>query len=235
MIVNGKGEAEKKFRAVQIVKLLREDLTHKRVLDLGCGEGHVSREMAETAHQVVGYDLRPYPVQAELATAKLRFSHDRLDVAAAPYDFILLYDVLDHLEGEDPVAFLTWAGGLLSHGGKMFIRTHPWTSRHGGHLYEIGLNKAFLHLALTPDELARLGHTPPPMLRLARPQASYESLFKDAGLKVLEKKVHGEAVDEFFSGALLDRMIKITWKGTVDRAEALKIIGNSFIDYKLGA
>lgn len=235
MIVNGKGESEKQFRAVQVVKLLREDLTHKRVLDLGCDEGYISRELSEVAHQVVGYDLKPRPTWDGLANAKLRFSQDRSDVAAAPYDFILLYDVIDHLEGEDPVALLTWANGLLSHGGKIFVRAHPWTSRHGGHLYEIGLNKAFLHLALTPDELARLGHTPPPALRLARPQASYESLFKDAGLKVLEKKVHGETVDEFFSGALLDRMIKITWKGAIDRAEALKIIGNSFIDYKLGA
>lgn len=235
MIVSNKGEAERRFRAVQIVKLLHQDLTNKRVLDLGCDEGYISRELAETAHQVIGYDLKAKPSWETITAPNLRFTTNRNDVASAPYDFILLYDVLDHLEGEDPAKFLAWVQGLLVPGGTIFLRTHPWTSKHGGHLYEIGLNKAFMHLALTPDELARLGHTPPAVLRVARPQASYELLFREAGLKVLEKKAHTEPVDGYFSGNLLDRIIKITWKGAIEPAEALKIMSNSFIDYKLGA
>lgn len=234
MVVTHKGQSEKQFRALQIARLLGQ-FDGQTVLDVGCDEGYIAREIGHQARKVVGYDIRHSPTWTKLSNDVVSFTKDRTAVEAERYDTIVLYDVLDHLEGEDPVKFMTWINSLMAPGGRVFVRTHPWTSKHGGHLYEKGHNKAFLHLAMTPDELIQAGIDLPPNLRLTRPMAAYEHIFKNAGLKVTARKGHSEPVDPFFNGNLLQRIIKVTWKGAIDPSDALKIMANSFIDYDLGA
>lgn len=237
MIVTHRGQAEKQFRALQISRYLGT-FTNQTVLDVGCGDGYIAREIANHAKEVVGYDII---MNSEWFTDKMKvgavltFVAEREMVEKKDYDAIIMYDVLDHLEGDDPVKFMSWLNSLLNPGGRIIVRTHPWTSKHGGHLYENGPNKAFLHLAMTPDELVQADIDVPPNLRFNRPRAAYEYIFKTAGLKIAECNGHLEPVDSFFTGEILDRIIKITWKGAIDPANALKIMGNSFIDYILTA
>lgn len=229
-----KGSGEKQFRAIQISRLLG-NFDGKTVLDVGCDEGYLSREIGARAKKVVAYDLKPAKTWDKFKTDTLSFTADKVEVEGAQYDIIVLYDVLDHLAGEDPVKFMAWLNSLLAQGGKVVVRCHPWTSRHGSHLYENGHNHAFYHLALTPDELVQEGVDLQGGFRINRPMAAYEHIFKGAGFKIVERKAFADAVEPFFSGEVLDRIIKVTWKGEIDQAGALKIMSNSFIDYTLGA
>jgi 2-polyprenyl-3-methyl-5-hydroxy-6-metoxy-1,4-benzoquinol methylase len=235
MNVANRGDLEKQFRAVQIVSLMQLNLNGKKVLDLGCGEGHVAKEIGNQAKKAVGMDIHSHNSWDRLTSRLVSYTDDRKQAQEwGPYDAIILYDVLDHLEGQDPVGFMTWVASLLADDeSQIFIRTHPWTSKHGSHLYETGLNKAYAHLALTPDELAQMGVDVKPNLRIIRPMAAYEHTFKEAKLKTTDRKGHNEPVDPFFTGDILDRIVKVTWRGQIDLEAALKVMSNQFIDYVL--
>jgi 2-polyprenyl-3-methyl-5-hydroxy-6-metoxy-1,4-benzoquinol methylase len=213
-------------------------LEGKTVLDCGCGEGYNAREMTNSAAKVVGYDIKEDPNWPGRSKDNLILTTEKpMVTSSAPYDVVVLYDVLDHLQGEDPEAFMQWISSMVVSGGRIFTRTHPWTSKTGGHFYETA-NKAWLHLALTPDELAKAGlTTKEPNLRIIRPMAAYELWFKNAGLTVEDKQVKAEEVDEWFTrnehNSLLQRIIKVTWAGTVDETVARRIMSNQWIDYLL--
>ncbi len=226
-------DSEKQFRALQVARLLRTNLTNLTVLDAGCGDGYIASELANQAQTVVGYDLRPDPNWDKLSNAVVSYTTNRVVVETHKYDLIVLYDVLDHLEAEDPVKFMTWLNSLLAPTGRAFVRTHPWTSRHGGHQYEYGCNKAYVHLALTPDELAKAGITLMPSLRINRPMAVYEQIFKEANFRVTERWTHVDQVEPFFIGEALNRIQQVTWRGNITAEGALKILTNQFIDYEL--
>jgi SAM-dependent methyltransferase len=236
--------AEKKFRALQVVKITGLDYKNMRVLDFGCGEGHIAKEIASHADKVVGYDARDVFWGAKFlhqdSDENLIFT-DNIDhvKAQGPYDRILLYDVLDHLEGVNPHDVLRVLAGLIAPKGQLFCRCHPWTSKHGSHFYE-SVNKAYIHLALTPDELTQAGCQAPPgsqyNLRVVKPIASYNNWFEGAGWPEpyeLAKKISQDQVPEFFAGSILDRIIKVTWNGQLEKEVALRIMANQFIDYTL--
>jgi 2-polyprenyl-3-methyl-5-hydroxy-6-metoxy-1,4-benzoquinol methylase len=109
-------------------------LAPRRALDLGCGEGWLTRALAAAGVEVVGVDASAPLVEAarqagggefhvcsyaELAGASARFG-DPFDVVVA--NFALLGDPLgDALRG---------ARALLKPGGALVIQTvHPWTAR----------------------------------------------------------------------------------------------------------
>lgn len=223
---------KQQFRAIQIVDLIGiAHIANKNVLDCGCGEAYLTSEIAKEAKSVVGYDLTQEETWESLEKPNLTFicSREAIELRK-PFDLIVLYDVIDHLEGENPDEFLAWVASLLAPDGKAFIRCHPWTSRHGGHLYEKS-NRAFLHLALTLDEMVRSGLKPISNLKITRPLATYDNLLSKAGFNIDSRKSSSDPVEKFFSGDLLDRIIKITWQGNIDQHTALKIMGNSYIDY----
>ncbi len=222
---------KKQFRAVQMIGLMGVP-TGARILDCGCGEGHVANEMANN-NEVIGYDITSSPIWNTLDRFNLTFTTSREIVTARkPFDFITLYDVIDHLEGVSPEEFLSWIISLLSENGKVFVRCHPWTSAHGGHLYET-MNKAYIHLALTADEIAQAGLQPLPNLKIVRPLATYDKLIENAGFVINNRKGYSDPVPKYFSGELLDRIVNVTWRGAIDHETALKIMSNQFIDYTL--
>jgi 2-polyprenyl-3-methyl-5-hydroxy-6-metoxy-1,4-benzoquinol methylase len=232
-----KDEATKDLRAAQIATSLADYYRNKRVLDFGCGDGRTTVAFAKEAAHVVGYD----PNEKALSLAqqgsnyKWRWSKDQFLAARDTFDFIVLYDVLDHLVGDDPHSAMLWVRELLAPGGSVYLRCHPWTSRHGSHLYEAGVNKAFLHLTMTPAEMVDAGLPRLPNVRIARPLATYQAVFKAAGFEIREKRVQPEPIETFFGGELLKRIIDVTWGGKASKEEALKIMTNSFIDYDLVA
>jgi len=247
MIIDKNSKAEQKYRALQIINHIKETVRNKKILDFGCGNGYVAAEAAFTARLVVGYDVRKDPMWDNhgylpdiASSGRLTNQPYTLDLTTdinklkehAPFDLIILYDVLDHVVASTPLEVIKTVRSLLADDGCIFIRTHPWTSRTGGHIYE-QYNKAYLHLALTPDEMVKVGIDVDANSKIVRPIAAYELWFKEAGLTVTDRKAKTNMVEPFFDGSLLDRIIKINWGNKIDRDTARKIMSNHLIDYKL--
>lgn len=239
---------KEKFRALQAAGYILDTVglsttTNKRILDFGCGKGYITKEMAARSSGqslVVGYDIDDELIKQCDANhignqdeTPLQFTIDKQAVETnGPYDLIYIYDVLDQLVGEDPIDVLEWIGSLITPDGFIFIRTHPWTSRHGGNIHETH-NKAYLHLAMTSDEFLKHDINPPHNLKIVRPLAAYEKWISESGLKIHHRNSITKKVETFFEGPVLDRIIKINWAGSLSRDQALKIMSNEFIDFVL--
>lgn len=234
LIVRDNDKVEKKFRALQISSLIGEK-GDKNILDFGCGDGFVSKELSKKALSVVGFDIKQRPEWEELKkdTYNLKFTNNFKELEPQQFDLIIMYDVLDHLVGRDPVELLKSLAEILSPHGKIFIRCHPWTSKHGGHAYEI-VNKAYVHLVYTADELLKLGVNLEPNLKVNRPIATYEKWFKSANYTILSNNITSEKVPEVIITRYLDRIIETTWGDqAISKEQAVKIMSNTFIDYFL--
>ena len=95
------------------------------ILDIGCGEGFLSRELAAAGNEVVGVDLleKPQCVDSMKAYCRCDLSQG-LDVEQEPLrsahpDRILLLDVLEHLQR--PEQILEACRALLAPGGVAII------------------------------------------------------------------------------------------------------------------
>ena len=115
--------------------LLEQVPSGARVLDVGCAEGYVSRELRERGCAAVGVEA-----DASAAERARRWCDEVIvgDVEAAdvrarvtgPYDRVLFGDVLEHLR--DPASVLRWARELLAPDG-LVVASLPniahWTAR----------------------------------------------------------------------------------------------------------
>ncbi|MCI5065281.1 bifunctional glycosyltransferase/class I SAM-dependent methyltransferase [bacterium] len=76
-----------------------------RVLDLGCGEGVVARELQRSGCEVTAVDRDPQPEVAAEVSSFLRHDLNALKredpLPADRYDVILLLDILEHLENPE--------------------------------------------------------------------------------------------------------------------------------------
>jgi SAM-dependent methyltransferase len=97
----------------------------RRTLDLGCGEGRVSAELARRGHTVVGIDASPAMV--ELA----RERHEALvaDAAELPFEdgsFDLVIAYMSVMNLDDPEAGIREAARVLERGGRLCTAVvHP--------------------------------------------------------------------------------------------------------------
>ena len=118
----------------------------------------------------------------------------------------------------------------------IFVRFHPWTSRDGGHLYD-QLNKAFVHLVFTPDELAQMGVSVTEAgakanQRIVRPLATYNGWINKAGLIVKERTAKTAEVEPFFE-ELLPRINEVSWGGKCELETITKIMQTESVDFVL--
>lgn len=128
----------KAFRSLRAVcdhdlELIREAwggrLAGARVVDLGCGGGFLSLDLAALGADVTGVDLSAGSLaqareQARLRGLRARFV--RADVVDCPlgsgsFDFALLHDVLEHVD--DPRRVVAEAARLLRPGGGLYAST----------------------------------------------------------------------------------------------------------------
>jgi hypothetical protein len=117
----------------------------------------------------------------------------------APYDIILIHDVLDHIEEISPVQALNMAASVLSAEGRIYLRTHPWCSRHGSHLY-MKKNTAFLHLLMDEIELMRCyGLEIEHNIKVFNPIETYNNWIKEANLEIKSEFVIRNAVENVFT------------------------------------
>lgn len=202
-----KTETDKLDRAAAVLDDMNVNLTGKRFLDFGCGEGHAVVVAAERGAAATGYDPEKVSdnslVTSDWDAVKLH----------GPYEVVLICDVLDHCD--DPVAALKMVREVISPDSVVYCRCHPWTSPHGGHHYHT-VNKAYAHLVFSENEQAELGMEPPPTgVRTMFPHVDNEAWFTSAGFHVVWHEQVGVEVDRFFktNPILSRRLSRPEYKG----------------------
>lgn len=235
LICDPNNESEKLERSKGIIEVYLDDsIKDKKVLDFGCGEGHLIEVGKEfSPKKIIGYDIVDSKNWASFTlgeSQKITTSWDDV-VANAPFDFILAFDVLDHLENETPVEALKKIKKCMDVNSKLYVRFHPYTSRHATHLYQ-GLNKAFIHLFMTDDEIKQEfpDLKPTKSLKITKPIATYEKFIQEAGFKVLNRREVTEHVEDFF--AATDKS-KIICKNLEFDTFPKYQLGLCFVDYVL--
>jgi len=201
-------EEAKLERGQDILRYFIQNLKGKKFLDFGCGEGHVPRCAATATTRAVGYDLfapsdSVVPWEEEAGALLLTTSLERVR-AFAPYDAILLYDVLDHVES--PVDVLQTVRSLGRSGTTVHCHCHPWSGRHGGHLYHT-INKAFVHLVFSEEELEQLGYEVDAAQRVVSPQVTYQEWLTEAGFTEVEFFVDGQDPEIIFKRPIFARRL----------------------------
>lgn len=236
LICDRSSEQDKVERAVGIIELMVEqNLTGKKYLDFGCGEGHTVAEAAKHGTALaIGYDRERNETWDRLGGENVSFTDKWVEVeAAGPYDAVVLFDVIDHTIGESPVQILEKVKSVLAPDGLIYLRTHPYTSRHGTHLYH-KLNKAYLHLVFTEEELATLvpDYVTEANAKVTLPMAQYAAVFTEAGLTQVSKRDITERVEAFFKiPKIAERIMRKTGHKTFPEFQ----MSLQFIDYVLKA
>ncbi len=212
-ICDPNSEAQKKDRALGIFDLfIEEDIAGKNFLDLGCGEGHCVKVATEnSAKSSVGYDIEAhqYWTTIDQNTGYCTTDFEKVQ-SKAPYDVILIFDVIDHLINTKPVNFLVNARNLLKDDGRLYLRCHPFTSRTATHLFTT-VNKAYPHLVFTPEELAKMIPEAKPIFNIGIkfPMVEYEEIITAAGFKIISRKEITQKVEPFFAKpAIANRIMK---------------------------
>jgi 2-polyprenyl-3-methyl-5-hydroxy-6-metoxy-1,4-benzoquinol methylase len=198
-------EQDKEDRAEGILDLIIDvHLENLKFLDFGCGEGHVvNKSRTQKPRMAVGYDIKKSDKWDNWEKSpNVMFTDSWVDVKqSGPYNIVLMYDVIDHMicSEEEVVAQLKEIKQALAINGKVYLRSHPWCSRHGTHLYH-KLNKAFAHIVFTGEELKVMGYQQEQVRKVLYPLKEYKRMFSAAGFKVSYGPHQiKEGVEPFFS------------------------------------
>jgi SAM-dependent methyltransferase len=121
------------WRSVEVDQVIAHGLPHGRGLDLGCGDGLLTRIILEAvgSREVVG--VEPDPAEASLAqrlgiyAAVHVVGGDHVPEPDSSFDWVLSNSVLEHIDGIEPV--LAEVARLLRPGGE-FILTVPGHDFH---------------------------------------------------------------------------------------------------------
>jgi 2-polyprenyl-3-methyl-5-hydroxy-6-metoxy-1,4-benzoquinol methylase len=234
-LICGESEEEKESRATGIIQdFISTEVAGKSFLDFGCGEGHVANAAVKNfeANKAVGYDIKEQKNWKNFEeNTRFKLTNNWEEVkTTGPYEIILVNDVLDH--SKDPLDILRKVQEVkLPQLGKVHLRLHPWTSRHGTHLYKT-LNKAYLHLIFTDQELLGLGLEETETLKIKDPEKVYKEMIKEAGFTIVSENKITQPLELFFTHTPeILRRIKNNWNK--DAAFPREILEIQFIDFVL--
>ena len=240
--LNSTDEDFQLYRASRILnEFITDDIGGKSFLDFGCGKGHVAYLAANLLKPLksIGYDIKDDNWEHFEKEDNLLFTTNIKELKLnAPYDIILLNDVLDHCN--KPAETLAQIKELKSENAQVFLRMHPWTSRHGQHLHE-QLNKSYLHLVFSEMELYSIGVKPRSKIqKYLDPLAEYRNLIANAGFTIQSEDIVTQSLDSFFtSNKKIASRISKNWKDDKNPMLAngvgfpQNILEIQFVDYVL--
>lgn len=118
-----------KLRARFASRLLERGDARPRLLEIGCGTGCFLGEAVARGWDADGIEVSEYAAGEAQARghAVLRGTLDEIDLPAAEYDCVVLWDVIEHLP--DPRGALAAAAAALRSGGVLALSTGDVTSR----------------------------------------------------------------------------------------------------------
>lgn len=199
-------------------------------LDYGCGDGWITRQVLKRGvSESTGYDLAQSEKWKEHSGVLL--TTNRGELKHRHYDVVMLYDVLDHTE--DPVGLMQHVKSLIKPDGSLYIRCHPWTSKHASHLFKQNLNLAYIHLFLKYEELAETIGSKPMFTREERdPIKAYHWWFSDFEIK--KERFVKEPVSEFFHVPAFKDLLANEQGIPAEHIDGfLKLMEIQFVDYVL--
>lgn len=218
-------------RADAVLDMFVGSVKGKKFLDYGCGDGiNIEKALQREADLAVGYDVDPSKTKLESPLFEHNFEKIR---SMGPFDVVLINDVLDHIVMIDPIQAMRQVRSVVAPKGRVFLRCHPWSSRHGGHIY-MRENKAFLHLIFDQTELLRIGGwSADHNIKVINPIDTYRFWFSSSGFKIKSEIPIVNKVEEFFlkPSIINERLIKI-WPNEEEMRKNLEI---SFVEYVLEA
>ena len=201
-------------------------------LDFGCGDGWIAKQAkSRGVTTATGYDIKLSKNWSKLPGPT--FTHIFNELKRDFYDVIVLYDVLDH--AEDPIDVMDKVKMLVKKNGIIYVRCHPWTAKHATHVFKQGLNKAYIHLYLSYEEIKDITKQPPMYTRIERnPIEAYHWWFHNFEIK--KETVIREPVSDFFHVESFKDLImneQELQKWNVDIEDFLKFMEYQFVDYVL--
>ena len=96
----------------------------RRVVDLACGEGYGSAELARTAASVVGVDANPDAFEharLKYSGPKLSFERNMIELWEGDVDCVVFLQTIEHVQNPDAV--LARIRDLVGSGGVAYIST----------------------------------------------------------------------------------------------------------------
>ena len=223
-----KDDRDIKDRANSIIKYYVGDLKDKSFLDFGCGNGSCVRAAESVAKVSVGYDVVRHPSWNASCT-------DDIDAikAHAPYNVILLYDVFDHIPEEKVDSAFNLLRSLCNEKTVLKMRCHPFTSIHGGHLYQ-KLNKAYAHLFL--DDKTAEPYVDGFTRRIQRPLFTYRDTVQKNGFIIKRDEIIKSAISDNVASIIKSPEIvkHIYHLFNADPAWVDYILPIEFVDYTIG-
>jgi len=212
-------------------QMIDRPIEGKTFLDFGCGAGWITQEIVKRGvSEAVGYDIEVDVYWNRRENAK--FTTEYADLPKNHFDFIMLYDVLDHCT--DPVDVMSKVQACLKEDGTVLVRCHPWTAKHSTHLYKQGVNKAYWHLFLKWEEIGTLIDDDPMFTRPeANPMEAYYWWFNDFNIE--KERPMNEPVSQFFYVPAFKELLSHEQGVPMDQIDDyLARMELQFVDFVLG-
>ena len=111
-------------RHLAVYEWVAERCQGRDVVDMACGEGYGSDELAKTARWVIGVDANPEAhehARLRYVRPNLRFERDLVETFSEPCDAVVFLQTIEHVQ--DPGAILEHFKSMLASSGMVFVST----------------------------------------------------------------------------------------------------------------
>jgi SAM-dependent methyltransferase len=109
-------------RHLVVYRWIAERIHGRRAVDLACGEGYGTAELARTARSVVGVDANPEAFEhARAKYPSARFERNMVELWSGDVDCVVFLQTIEHVQ--DPDAVLEHVKALIGPGGVAYVST----------------------------------------------------------------------------------------------------------------